>query len=97
MYEIVKNVVFILLLLSLGSSIYFSIKFRKQTDPLVRGVYQAKQNISMGFMLIMLAIYPLYLLPGTNVSITIGILFLLIGLFNLFAGLRNQSIYRSRR
>ena len=97
MYDIVKNVVFILLIAALGYSVYFSIKYRRQTDARLRGMYQAKQNIAMGLMLVMLAVYPLYLIPGTNLSVTIGIIFLLIGLFNLFAGFRNQSIYRSKR
>ena len=96
MYEFIKNAVFILLLLALGSSIYYSVKFRRQTDAILRGLYQAKQNIVMGVMLILLSVYPLYLIVGRNITITIGILFLLLGLFNLFAGIRNHAIYRSR-
>lgn len=97
MYEWIKNAVFILIFVSLGFSIVYSLKYRKQSDAFKRGMYQAKQNTAMGFMLILLAVYPLYLMPGTTISITIGIIFLLIGLFNLFVGIRNHSIYRSKR
>jgi hypothetical protein len=97
MYEIIKNIVFILVLIALGYSIYFSVKYRRQTDPIARGLYQSKQNIAMGFTLVLLAIYPLYLIQGTNLALIIGILFLLIGLFNLFAGIRNQAVYRSKQ
>lgn len=96
MYEFIKNAVFILLFVSLGFSVAYSVKYRKQTDPYQRSKYQAKQNTAMGLMMILLAVYPLYLMPGTTISITIGIIFLLIGLFNLFVGVRNQFMYRSK-
>lgn len=51
----------------------------------------------MGAMMVLLALYPLYLIPGTNIGVIIGVIFLLIGLFNLFVGIRNQAIYRARR
>jgi len=97
MYEIILNGVFVLIAVSLVFSIYYSIKYRRQQQPVSRGIYQAKQNIAMGTMLVLLSIYLLYLMPGTNMRITIGVLFLLIGLFNLFAGFRNQSFYRSKQ
>ncbi len=96
MYELFKNIVFILLLAALGFTIYYSVKYRKQLEAVQRGLYQAKQNIAMGFALVLLAIYPLYLIQGTNIALIVGILFLLIGLFNLFAGFRNLAIFRSR-
>ncbi len=96
MYVIIKNVVFLSLLASLGFSIYFSIRYRKQLEPVMRGYYQAKQNIAMGFALVLLALYPLYLIQGTNIALIIGIVFLLIGLFNLFAGFRNHAVYRAK-
>lgn len=96
MYSFMLNGVFVLLLVALGLSVLFSFQYRRQTDADKRGLFQARQNIAMGFMLVLLALYPLYLMPGTNLRIAVGIVFLLIGLFNLFVGVRNHSFFRTR-
>lgn len=91
--QYIHNVSFIL---TFGFSIYYSVKFRREREPDHKGLLQAKQNISMGIMLTLLALYPLLLISGSSVGIAIGAMFLLIGLFNLFAGIRNHTIYRAR-
>jgi hypothetical protein len=84
------------LIIALGFSIYYSVRFRREQKPNHKGLLQAKQNISMGVMLTVLALYPLLVITGSSVSIVIGAMFLLIGLFNLFAGIRNHTIYQAR-
>jgi len=52
-------------------------------------------NIAMGVMLILLALIQMLLFAGSTLRVIVGAVFLLLGLFNLFAGLRNHSVYRS--
>jgi uncharacterized membrane protein len=57
------------------------------------GLYTAKMNICMGLMLLFIATIQILLFEGSTVRVIVGSIFLLIGLFNLFAGLRNHSVY----
>jgi hypothetical protein len=50
-------------------------------------------NMSMGFMLIFISLIQMFLFSGSTLRVVIGALFFLLGLFNLFAGLRNHSHY----
>jgi asparagine N-glycosylation enzyme membrane subunit Stt3 len=96
MSEALEYIIYIGLVIALGFSLYYSVKFRRERKPDHKGLLQAKQNISMGIMLNLLALYPLLIISGSSVGIVIGAMFLLLGLFNLFAGIRNHMIYRAR-
>jgi hypothetical protein len=50
-------------------------------------------NISMGLMLISISVIQLFLFTGSSVRVVVGAVMLLLGLFNLFAGIRNYGIY----
>lgn len=78
--------VVVMLLLSL----YYSIRYRRQRDPKLRSLYAARMNICMGIMLIGIAVTQLFYFQDTIIRRTFGTICLLIGLFNLFAGLRNH-------
>lgn len=80
---------------SLAATVYYSLKHRRSADPKTRGLLAARMNIVMGIMLILLALIQMLLFTGSTVRVIVGAVFLLLGLFNLFAGLRNHSIYRS--
>ena|SRR5690554_4381192 len=95
MLELLNSIMFIGLILAFGSTVYYSVKYRKERTANLKGLFQAKQNISMGFLLILLAIFPLLGTLG-SVGIVVGTLFLLLGVFNLFAGIRNRTIYQAR-
>jgi hypothetical protein len=85
-----------LLLLIVGTvsvSIRFSIRMRREKDVGKRGLYNAKLNISMGIMLILIGLSQLIFLNESNIRLIFGIVCLLIGLFNLFAGIRNHGAY----
>ncbi|ANE48451.1 hypothetical protein SY83_21630 [Paenibacillus swuensis] len=86
--------VFILLILATSLfSVYNSFKSRRETDGARKGIYAARTNISMGAMLILIAVMQLFFFQGSSLRVIIGVLFLLIGVFNLFAGLRNHSYF----
>lgn len=69
--------------------------YRKQQNFNWMKLYNAKTNISMGIMLIALAIIQFTFTQLTGVRIGIGILFLLLGLINFFTGLKNYRQYRA--
>lgn len=75
-------------------SVVFSLKYRRASDDAIRGLHQARMNISMGIMLIAIALIQIFLFEANWLRTIIGAIFLLLGLFNLFAGLRNQRIYK---
>jgi len=50
-------------------------------------------NISMGTMMLAIALIQIALFEPSTVRVIVGVVFLLIGLFNLFAGVRNHSIF----
>lgn len=74
-------------------SVVFSIRSRRATDPKSRGLNAARMNISMGALLILASFVQFVLFEPDTVRIVVGSVFLLIGLFNLFAGLRNYGHY----
>lgn len=84
------------ILAALIATAYYSLRYRRSPDPRTRGLYNARMNIVMGVMLILIAAMQA-LLPGSTIRVVIGALFLVLGLFNLFAGLRNHSIYNAMK
>lgn len=81
-------------------ALYYSFKSRRTADVNLRGLLGAKMNISMGIMLTLLAVIQLFLFDsvteGSTVRVIIGTFFLLIGLFNIFAGIRNRKMFSRR-
>ncbi|UVI31886.1 YtpI family protein [Paenibacillus spongiae] len=82
---------------SLFASVFFSYKTRRSRDGRQRGLNASMMNISMGIMLLLFALLFMLVYSGSTVKVIIGTLFIVIGLFNLFAGLRNHSIYRAMK
>lgn len=78
---------------SLFGSVLFSVRYRRQVSRKARGMDAAKMNMSMGAMLISIAIIQLFLFTGSTVRVIVGAVMLLLGLFNLFAGIRNYGLY----
>ncbi len=75
------------------ASFIFSSKSRKATTVKLQGLYSARTNMCMGVMLIIIAIVQLVLFEGSTIRMIVGTVFLLLGLFNLFAGIRNHSAF----
>lgn len=96
MVTAILTVLVILVVLSSISSVVFSIRSRRSTDKRQYGINAARMNISMGLMLIFIAFIQMFMFSGSTVRVIVGAVFLLLGLFNLFAGLRNHGVYSRR-
>jgi len=94
MLETVQVGLFLLIVLTLALSIYFSFRFRRERDPKQRGLYSARLNICMGIMLVLIAVTQLFFFSDTAFRRIFGTICLLLGLFNLFAGIRNHSHFQ---
>ncbi|MFD0716466.1 YtpI family protein [Paenibacillus sp. GCM10027626] len=81
---------------SLFGSVIYSYKARRAKDTRLRGKHTAVMNIMMGLMLLLVALLFMLVYSGSTIKVIIGALFIVIGLFNLFAGLRNYNLYRPR-
>jgi hypothetical protein len=81
----------LLIVLTSVLSAVFSYRARRSGDAKLRGLNGARMNICMGLMLIFIALIQMILFTGSTLRVVIGALFLVVGLFNLFAGFRNQS------
>ncbi|XID95670.1 YtpI family protein [Paenibacillaceae bacterium WGS1546] len=75
-------------------SALYSYRSRRTADVRMRGLYASRMNMSMGTMLIFMALIQMFLFPGSSVRVVVGAVFLLLGLFNLFAGARNHARFR---
>lgn len=80
-----------LIVISSLCSAYFSFRSRRSPDVRLRGLYAARMNVSMGLMLIFIALIQMFMFSGSTVRVIVGAVFLLLGLFNLYAGLRNHA------
>ena len=87
----------ILICLTSVLSVVFSFKARRSSAIRLRGIYGARLNICMGIMLVLIALFFMLLFSGSTVKVIIGALFIVMGLFNLFAGLRNHGVYSSMK
>ncbi len=85
------------IMIALICSAWYSVKSRRAQDGYDRGIFRAKMNISMGCMLVFIALVQLFLSAESTLRIVIGAIFLVLGVFNLFAGLRNLSIFLTAR
>lgn len=97
MVETIQYVLYVLLIITCLSSVFFSFKSRRSLDPQVRGLAAAKTNISMGAMLIILALIQMFLFSGSTLRVVIGALFMVLGAFNIFAGIRNHGIFSRQK
>ncbi|MDF2835512.1 MAG: hypothetical protein K0Q63_1152 [Paenibacillus sp.] len=93
--ELLQWVLFPVILVTLVLSVFFSYKSRRSSDPKQRGMNGARMNISMGVMLLFISVIQLFMSDESTFKVVIGAVFMVIGLFNLFAGLRNLSAYRA--
>lgn len=91
--EIFHYIVYTVFIVTLALTVFYSIAHRRQQNPKIRGLYAARMNISMGFMLGMIALIQIILFTGSTVRVIFGAICLVLGLFNIFAGIRNHGIF----
>lgn len=81
-------------ILSAALWFYNSIKSKRTNDAKKRGLFIARMNIAMGTMLICIACVQLFLFYFDSwIRVSVGFIFLLLGCFNVFAGIRNHAHY----
>ncbi|MFC0214106.1 YtpI family protein [Paenibacillus chartarius] len=89
----IQVILLCIIVFTVALSIGLSIRMRRELDPGKRGLYNSRLNISMGIMLISIAVSQLFFFNDSNLRRVFGTVCLLLGLFNLFAGIRNHGIY----
>lgn len=85
------------ILITLIMTSYYSIRARRSREPRERGLHTAHMNINMGAMLLLMSLIQMVMFSGSTVRMIVGAIFLLLGLFNLFAGLRNRSLFSAMK
>lgn len=91
--EVFKYVLIALFAIVMICSALNSIRSRRTPDPHLAGLYRSWTNIWMGSMLILLALILMFVYSGSTLSVIVEALFLVMGAYNVFAGIRNRSYY----
>jgi hypothetical protein len=86
--------VYSLFLLTFALTVFYSIAYRRQSSAKKRGLFAARMNISMGAMLLSIALLQIILFSGSTVRVIFGAVCLVLGLFNMFAGIRNHGAFK---
>ncbi|MCM3131587.1 YtpI family protein [Paenibacillus polysaccharolyticus] len=95
--EVFKYILIALFAIAMICSALNSIRSRRTTDQHVAGLYRSWTNIWMGCMLIILALILMFVFTGSTLSVIVEALFLIMGAYNVFAGIRNRSYYARRK
>lgn len=92
MITVSQYVLYVVAMVSAGLSLFYSIKSKRSKETKSRGRYNARMNIAMGVMLLSFGAVQLFLHEFDSwVRVGVGFVFILIGLFNVFAGIRNHA------
>lgn len=92
--QVIQTILIALICAASLSSVFFSLRSRRSMDAVLKGLYAARMNISMGFMLIFIAVIQMTMFTGSTVRVIVGSVLLCLGAFNLFAGLRNHASFQ---
>ncbi len=90
-------IVFSLLIVQLLLTVYFSVRARTTLEPLRRGIFFARMNIMIGVTFLTLSLAQLFLSPYSWWRVSFAILVMLIGLYNLYVGIRNHGFYTRKQ
>ncbi|MWV44026.1 hypothetical protein GRF59_10310 [Paenibacillus sp. HJL G12] len=91
---VIRYLLFALLVIACICAALYSNRSRRAKDARERGLYGAVTNIFMGIMLVVLALIFMFIFRGSTVAVVIEAVFLVLGAFNIFAGIRNRGYYR---
>ncbi|MHA0857776.1 YtpI family protein [Paenibacillus sp. CMAA1364] len=97
MISLFKIVLMVLIIATCIASAYYSLRSHRSADPVDRGVFSSITNIFMGIMLILLSITFMFIFHGSTPAVIIEALFMVLGAFNLFAGIRNRKYYTHQK
>ncbi|MNI04124.1 hypothetical protein D3C73_570380 [compost metagenome] len=90
----IQSFLFILIVIMLVLSLYHSFRYRREQEPKKRGLHASRLNICMGLMLVTIAVTQLFFFSDSSFRRIFGTVCLLMGLFNLFAGIRNYGHFQ---
>lgn len=93
MLSVIRYALFFLVAASCIAAAYASVNARRKPNPLDRGLMQAYANISMGVMLLSLSIVAMLMFSGSTPAVIVEAVFMVLGAFHIFAGLRSRSHY----
>lgn len=87
----IQTTLSLLIVIALGFTVFYSFRHRREQDIAYKGLYASRMNIAMGIMLVIIAISQLFFFTDSVTRRIFGTVCLLLGLFNLFAGIRNHG------
>lgn len=93
MLTAIRYALFIILVLSVVAAALYSIRARRVADPADRGRNMAMMNLCMGIMLVSLSLVCMFLFSGSTLAVIVEAAFLVLGAFNIFAGIRNRAYF----
>ncbi|WP_339802075.1 YtpI family protein [Paenibacillus sp. FSL R5-0744] len=93
----IKYLLFVLLVIFVIGAAVFSLSSRRALNPQDKGLKRSVMNVMLGAMLVTLSLISMFLFRGSTVNIIVEAAFLLIGVFNIFSGLRSYSYYSRSR
>ncbi|WP_238654778.1 YtpI family protein [Paenibacillus piscarius] len=97
MILLIKYLLFALMVVFMISAAVYSYSSRRAADPLVKGAKRSVMNMLLGGMLVTLSLMSMFIFRGSTLNIVIEAVFLVLGLFNIFSGLRSYSYYSRAR
>lgn len=97
MIMLIKYLLFVLLAVFMISAAVYSMSSRRAADPLVKGLKRSVMNVLLGAMLVTLSLMSMFIFSGSTLNVVIEAAFLLLGLFNIFSGLRSHGYYSRLR
>jgi uncharacterized membrane protein len=93
----IKYLLFVLLVIFVIGAAVFSLSSRRALDPKDKGLKRSVMNVMLGAMLVTLSLISMFLFRGSTINIIVEAAFLLIGVFNIFSGIRSYSYYSRSR
>ncbi|GAF64330.1 hypothetical protein BTS2_1222 [Bacillus sp. TS-2] len=82
----------IIIIFSLVFFLYNKIRFWRTPESLLKQIYQSQANLSLGFLMLAFGIN-LFVNPRSAFDTIIGIIFAIVGAFNIFHGYRAIQHY----
>lgn len=85
------------LVASLAGSVYYSVMARRSgIHPLQSRMTLGKMNMSLGVLMLLLGLNQFTFEPLTAIRVIVALVFLFVGVVNLFAGTRRYVTYRKQ-
>ncbi|MTH52859.1 hypothetical protein GKZ89_05505 [Bacillus mangrovi] len=81
------------IIVSFGFYLTYKVKHFRSKKPLQRAVFSGKSSMSLGVFVFLFGLNQFFLYPST-VSISIGILFMILGAGSMWAGFRSWRHYK---